>query len=67
MANERAERAANILIAAAAVGAAVVVLRVPKLRRMARGLAVAALTRGLPTWVSREVQHAWNETGQREL
>ena len=67
MTNERAERVANILLAAAAVGATVVVLRVPKLRRMAWGLAVAALTRDLPAWVSREVQHAWNETGQREL
>jgi hypothetical protein len=63
MTNERAEQAANILLAAAAVGVTVAVLRTPALRRVVWRLAVTALTGTLPVWVAREVRHAWSESG----
>ena len=44
MTNEQADRVANVVLAAAAVGAAVVVLKTPPLRRLAWRLAVTALT-----------------------
>ena len=67
MTNERAEQAANVVLAVAAVGAAVAVIRTPALRRLAWRLAVTALTGALPTWVAGEVRHAWNESGSRQL
>ncbi len=48
---------------AAAIGVAVTILRKPALRRMATGLIVAAVTSGIPTWLGREVRHAWYATG----
>lgn len=60
MTEESARRVANALIGAAAFGAAVVILKKPRLRRMATGLIVAAVTSGIPTWLGREVQHAWH-------
>jgi hypothetical protein len=53
------------VLAAAAVGAAVVVLRVPALRKMALGLAATALTTQLPAWLRQEVSQAWQQSGQR--
>ena len=47
----------------AAIGVAVVILRKPALRRMATGLIVAAVSSGIPTWLTREVRHAWDSTG----
>jgi predicted lysophospholipase L1 biosynthesis ABC-type transport system permease subunit len=67
MTNERAEQAASVVLAAAAVGVAVVVLRTPALRRLAWRLAVTALTGTLPTWVANEVRHAWSESGSPQL
>ena len=48
MKEETARTVANIVLAAAAVGAAVVVLRVTALRKMAVGLAATALTTQIP-------------------
>ena len=67
MTNERAEQAANIVLAAAAIGVAVVVMRTPALRRVAWRLAVTALTGALPAWVAKEVRHAWSESGSAQL
>jgi hypothetical protein len=67
MTQDRAEQVANMLLAAAAVGVAVYVIKTPPLRRLAWRLAVTALTGALPAWVSREVQHAWTESGHRAL
>jgi len=67
MTNERAEQAANIVLAAAALGVAAVVIRTPALRRIAWRLAVTALTGPLPIWAAREVRHAWSESGSPQL
>ena len=67
MTNERAEQAANIVLAAAAIGVAVVVMRTPALRRVAWRLAVTALTGSLPAWVAKEVRNAWSESGSAQL
>jgi hypothetical protein len=67
MTNEQANRVANALIAAAAVGVTVVVLRSPPLRRLAWRLAVTAVTGALPAWIGREVRQGWVESGQRGI
>ena len=65
--HERADQAASVVIAVAAVGVAVVVLRTPALRRLAWRLAVTTLTGTLPTWFANEVRHAWSESGSPQL
>jgi hypothetical protein len=67
MTNERAEQAANIVLAAAAIGVVAVVMRTPALRRIAWRLAVTALTGSLPAWFAKEVRHAWSESGSPQL
>ena len=67
MSHERAEQAASLVLAVAAVGAAVVVMRTPALRRLAWRLAITTLTGTLPTWVANEVRHAWSESGSPQL
>lgn len=62
MREETARTIANVVVAAAAVGAAVVILRTPPLRRLAFGLARTAITVGLPAWITREVRQAWEES-----
>jgi hypothetical protein len=59
---ETARTVANVLMAAAAIGAAVVVLRTPALRRLAFGLARTAITTGIPVWLSNEVKTAWENS-----
>lgn len=64
--NENSARtAANIVLAAAALGAAYVVSRNPPLRRWVWRLAKAGLTGALPAWFAREVREAWLESGRR--
>lgn len=65
MKEDTARTVANVVLAAAAVGAAIVVLRVPALRKMALGLAATALTTQLPAWLRQEVTQAWQHSGQR--
>ena len=67
MTHDRAEQVANVVLAAAAVAVAAVVLRTPRLRRLALGLAATALTTTLPQWIAREVGHAWASSERREL
>ena len=67
MTDERAEQVANVLLAAAAVGVAIYVVRTPSLRRLAWRFAVTALTGTLPAWIGREVQHAWTESGHSRI
>ena len=64
MREDTARTVANIVLAAAAVGAAVVVLRVPALRKMAVGLAATALTTQIPAWLRQEVSEAWTNSGR---
>ena len=67
MTSERAEQVANVIVTAAAVGAAYYVLRTPKLRQVAWGIVRANLKGRLPVWLKQEVQHAWRETGRSRL
>ena len=64
MTEESARKTANVLIAAAAFGAAVIVLRNPKLRRLAWQLARQYATGPLPATVAMTVRDAWNESGR---
>jgi hypothetical protein len=67
MTERTARTVANVVIGAAAVGAAYIVVRTPSLRRLAIGLAMTGLTRGLPAWVTREAQHAWSQSARRAI
>ena len=59
---DRARTLANVVVGAAALGAAVIIVRTPALRRLAFGLARTAVTVMIPAWLSREVRQAWAET-----
>ena len=65
MTEDSARTVANVVLGAAAIGAAVIILRTPALRRLAFGLARTALTVGIPAWVSKEVREAWQDAGTR--
>ena len=67
MTDETARRVANVILGAAALGAAFYIARTPPLRRAAWRLAVAAVTGSIPAWFAREVRDAWAESGQRAL
>jgi hypothetical protein len=67
MTEKTARTIANVAISAAAVAAAYYIARTPPLRKMAVGLAVTALTGAVPAWLSRELQHAWLESGRRAI
>lgn len=59
MTEETARTIANVVVGAAVLGAAVVILRTPTLRRLAFGLARTAIVTGIPAWLTREVKEAW--------
>lgn len=65
MTEDQARTAANILIGAAAIGAAYYILRTPSLRRLAWQLARTALVTSAPAWLMREAQQAWQESERR--
>jgi hypothetical protein len=62
MTDTTARRLADGILAAAVLGAAYVVATRPRLRRMATGLAITALTSTLPGWLSAEIGRAWAES-----
>lgn len=64
MNEDTARTVANIAIGAAAIGVAVVVWRVPALRRLAFGLVKTAITTGIPAWIANEVRTSWAESGR---
>jgi hypothetical protein len=64
MTEQTANRIANVVLAAAALGAAFVIVRTPPLRRMAGGLLLAALTGTAPAWLNRQVREAWDASGR---
>lgn len=64
MTENTARSVANVVLAAAAVGAAYVVVTTPPLRRLAWRLAVTALTGTLPLWLRQEVHQAWIDSGR---
>jgi hypothetical protein len=59
---QQARTTANVVMAAAALGAAVLVLRSPKLRRIAWQLARQYAAGPVAIWASGAVQDAWNES-----
>jgi hypothetical protein len=67
MTEDNARTVANVIVAAAALGATYYVLKTPALRRLAWQLAVTGVTLTLPAWVSTEVRRAWAESGRRAL
>ena len=66
MREQTARTVANVVVGVAALGAAVVVLRVPALRRLAFGLARTAVMTAIPAWLMRETERAWSETENSE-
>ena len=62
MTEERARQVANVVMAAAAVGAAVFVLRTPKLRRMAWQLARQYAAGPLGAWAATTMRDAWDQS-----
>jgi len=62
MTDAQARTAANVVIGAAAVGAAVIVLRSPQLRRIAWQVARSWTTGPLAAWVAMEIRRAWDES-----
>jgi hypothetical protein len=62
MTEDRARQVANVVMAAAAVGAAVFVLRSPKLRRMAWQLARQYAAGPLAAWTATTVRDAWDRS-----
>ena len=67
MTDDKARQTANLLMAAAALGAAVFVLRNPKLRRMAWQLARQYASGPLAAAVATTVRTAWNESASAPL
>ena len=63
MTEKQARTTANIVMGAAALGAAVFVLRDPKLRRMAWQLAKQYTTGPLAVWSAGTVRGAWDASG----
>jgi len=63
MTEERARQAANLVMAAAALGAAVFVLRSPKLRRTAWQLARQYAAGPLAAWTTATIRDAWDKSG----
>ena len=60
MTEKQARTAANVVMAAAALGAAVFVLRSPKLRRMAWQMARHYARGPLAVWAAGSVRDAWD-------
>jgi hypothetical protein len=66
MTEEQARKTANVVIAAAALGAAVLVLRNPRLRRMAWQIARQYVGGGpLAAVVATTVRDAWDASARR--
>jgi hypothetical protein len=59
---KQARTTANVVMAAAALGAAVFVMRTPKLRRLAWQLARQYATGPLAVWAAGTVRNAWDES-----
>jgi uncharacterized protein (DUF2236 family) len=64
MTEDTARIVANLILGAAAVGAAYYIVRTPPLRRLAWRLAVTAATGTLPAWFTRELRQAWADTAR---
>jgi hypothetical protein len=67
MTEKQAQTAANLIMTAAALGAAVIVLRSPKLRRIAWQLARQYAAGPLAAWTAGTVGDAWENAPSRDL
>jgi hypothetical protein len=67
MTEAQARTAADIVIAVAAIGAAVVILRSPKLRRMVWQLARQYAGGPLAAWTAVTVRQAWDDSDKRRM
>jgi hypothetical protein len=65
MTERQAEKIANLVIGAAAIGAAVYVLKTPALRRIVWRAARHALIAGVPAWLAAEARNGWAEGAHR--
>jgi hypothetical protein len=65
MTDERARTVANVVMAAAALGAAVIVLRSPRLRRTAWQMARHYAGGPLMVWGAALVREAWQQSAAR--
>ena len=65
MTEQQARTTANVIMAAGAVGAAVVVLRSPSLRRLAWKLARQYAGGPLAVFLAATVHDAWEQSGRR--
>jgi hypothetical protein len=63
MTQSSAEKFANIVISAAAVGAAFYVIKTPRLRMLAWQLSLATVTSMLPAWINQEIRAGWEASG----
>ena len=63
MTESHARTVANVVMAAAALGAAVIVLRNPKLRRLAFQFARQYASGPLAAWAATSVRDAWDASG----
>jgi hypothetical protein len=61
---QQARTTANVVMAAAALGAAVIVFRSPKLRRLAWQMARQYATGPLAAWTTVTVQDAWDRSAE---
>ena len=66
MREDTARTVANVVVGTAALGAVVVVLRVPTLRRLAFGLARTAVMTAIPAWLMRTWMETSNVDGLRQ-
>jgi hypothetical protein len=64
MTQASADRIANVILGAAAVGAAYYVVKTPRLRRLAWQLSVAAITGTLPAWFGEQIKAGWEASAQ---
>jgi len=67
MTHKQAERVANVFLIAAAAGAAFVMLRNPRLRRLAWQLTRQYATGPLAIWGAEMVREAWQESGRTHI
>jgi len=59
MTQSSADKIANVVIGAVALGATYYVLKTPPLRRLAWGLALASVTGIIPAWITQEIRAGW--------
>ena len=65
MTEESARKVANVILGAAALGAAYLVVTTPPLRKLVWRLTRTALTGTIPAWFGKEVHQAWVDSGRR--